>query len=94
LCGSGAGARLRVDVKSSTLWSMTAFEIIEEIKQLPQDEQNKVMEFVRMAGEKGPLSPEELGDLAQRMVGAEDPKEADRYQAEIVRGFYGGRSHA
>jgi hypothetical protein len=35
------------------------------------------------------LTPEELGDLAKRMVEENDPTEADRLQEEIVRGFYG-----
>lgn len=72
---------------------MTAGEIIEEIKRLPQDEQTRVIEFARQAGQSRPLSPEKLGDLAKRMVEAKDPKEADRLQEEIVRGFYGGQSH-
>jgi hypothetical protein len=53
-----------------------------------------VIEFARQVAEKGPLSPEELGELAQRMVEAKDPAEADRLQQEIVRGFYGGELHA
>ena len=73
---------------------MTAVEIIEEIKRLPQDEQNRVIEFARHAGQNHPLCPEELGRLAKQMVEAKDPAEADRLQAEIVRGFYGGQSHA
>ncbi len=73
---------------------MTAVEIIEEIKRLPRDEQNRVIEFARHAGESRPLSPEALGQLAQRMVEAKDPAEADRLQEEIVRGFYGGQSQA
>ena len=73
---------------------MTAVEIIEEIKRLPRDEQNRVIEFARQAGESRPLSPEELGQLAKRMVEAQDPAEADRLQEEIARGFYGGRSNA
>ncbi len=73
---------------------MTAVEIIEEIKRLPKAEQNQVIEFVRKAGEDRLLSPEELGDLAKRMVEAKKPAEADRLQEEIVRGFYGGQSHA
>jgi len=35
------------------------------------------------------LTPEELGDLAKRMVEENDPIEADRLREEIVRGFYG-----
>ena len=73
---------------------MTAVEIIEEIKRLPQDEQARVIEFARQAGESRSLTPEELGQLAKRMVEAQDPGEADRLQEEIVRGFYGGQSHA
>ena len=38
---------------------MTAVEIIEEIKRLPRDEQSRVIEFARHAGESPPLSPEE-----------------------------------
>jgi hypothetical protein len=73
---------------------MTAAEIIEEIKRLPRDEQSRVIEFARQAGESPQLSPEELGRLAKKMVEANDPAEADRLQEEIVRGFYGGRPHA
>ena len=73
---------------------MTAVEIIEEIKRLPRDEQNRVIEFARHVGESRQLSPEELGQLAKRMVEAQDPAEADRLQEEITRGFYGGQSHA
>ena len=72
---------------------MTAVEIIEEIKRLPREEQNQVIEFVRDAGLSRPLSPEELGQLAKRMVAAQDPAEADRLQEEIVRGFYGGEPY-
>jgi hypothetical protein len=73
---------------------MTAVEIIEEIKRLPEAEQNRVIEFARTSGAHGALAPDELGKLAKRMVEAKDPAEADRLQAEIVRGFYGGQSHA
>jgi hypothetical protein len=73
---------------------MTAVQIIEEIKRLPQGEQIKVIEFARRVAEGRPLSPEELGELAKRMAEARDPAEADRLQEEIVRGFYGGQSHA
>lgn len=73
---------------------MTAVEIIEQIKRLPRQEQTKVLEFARQAAENAALSPEELGTLAQRMVEAKDPAEAERLQQEIVRGFYGTQSHA
>lgn len=86
--------RLHVRVTASNLDGMTAVEIIEEIKRLPQDEQNRVIEFARHAGENPQMSPEDLGQLAKKMVEAKDPAEADRLQEEIVRGFYGGKSHA
>ena len=73
---------------------MTAVEIIEEIKRLPREEQSKVLEFARQIAEKQPLTPEELGQLAKPMVETTDSKEADRLQEKIVRGFYGGESHA
>ena len=73
---------------------MTAAEIIEEIKRLPRQEQTRVIEFAQRVVEDRSLSPEELGELAQRMVEAKDAAEADRLQEEIVRGFYGGQSHA
>ena len=73
---------------------MTAVEIIEEIKRLPQNERIRVIEFARHAGESARLNPEELGRLAKRMVEAQDPAEADRLQEEIMHGFYGGPPHA
>ena len=73
---------------------MTAVEIIEEIKRLPQDERSRVFEFARSAGASAALSPEELGQLAKRMVESPDVVEADRLQEQIVRGFYGDKSHA
>jgi len=47
---------------------MTAVEIIEEIKRLPEAEQNRVIEFARKSGRHGALAPDELGRLAKRMV--------------------------
>ncbi|MGD1083431.1 MAG: hypothetical protein ABSA47_01625 [Verrucomicrobiota bacterium] len=73
---------------------MTAVEIIDEIKRLPRVEQNRVIEFVRNAGEIRLLTPGELGELAKEMVEEKDPLEADRLQSEIVRGFYGGQADA
>jgi hypothetical protein len=73
---------------------VTAVEIIEAIKQLPREEQVKVVDLARQVVESRRLSPEELGVLAQRMVEAKDPAEADRLQDEIMRGFYGSESHA
>ena len=68
---------------------MTAIEIIEEIKRLPKQEQVKVAEFARQVIGKARLTPEELGELAGRMVEANNPAEAERLEKEILRGFYG-----
>ena len=68
---------------------MTAAQIIEEIKKLPATEQHQVLEFARHAAETRPLSPDELGELAKKMVETDDPKEADRLKQAIKRGFYG-----
>jgi len=73
---------------------MTGVEVIEEIKRLPRNEQTKVLEFARQLAESQPLTPEELGELANRMTETPDSAEADRLQQKIVRGFYGGKSHA
>ena len=73
---------------------MTGVEVIEEIKRLPRAEQAKVLAFARQLAEDQPLTPEELGELGRQMVETQDSVEADRLQEKIVRGFYGGDSHA
>jgi len=73
---------------------VTTVEIIKEIKRLPREQQTQVIAFARRAAEDRPASPEELGELARRMVEVQDPAEADRLQAEIVHRFYGKESHA
>ena len=73
---------------------MTSAEIIEEIKRLPAKEKASVLEFAREEFESRRLTPEELMDVAQRMVDAEDPAEGDRLQEELIRGFYGRKPNA
>jgi hypothetical protein len=68
---------------------MSALEIIEQIYRLPESEQEKVKRFARLNLEPGQLTGDQLGSLAQRMIDADDPKEADRLEQEIIRGFYG-----
>ena len=68
---------------------MSALEIIEQIQRLPEAEQEKVKRFARLNLEPGQLSGEQIGALARRMVETNDPKEADRLEREIIRGFYG-----
>ena len=73
---------------------MTATAVIEEIEQLPPEEQSRVIQFSIELARKRQLTGKELGELARRMVETKDPAEADRLQEEIVRGFYGGKPHA
>lgn len=39
--------------------------------------------------EARPLTPSELGDLAQKMIDADTPEEGDRLEKELVNGFFG-----
>ena len=39
--------------------------------------------------EARPLSPEELGTLARRMIGAKTPEDGNRLERELVDGFFG-----
>ena len=48
----------------------------------------------KTADENRQLAPAELVKLAKRMIEAKDPAETDRLKEEIMRGFYGGQSHA
>ncbi len=73
---------------------MTAKAVIEEIKQLPRDEQSRVIQFVNELARKRQLTGEELGELARQMIGTKDPAVADHLKEEIVRGFYGSEPHA
>lgn len=69
---------------------MTTSEIIEQIVRLPSNEKAQVLNaLLQSQTEKGMLTPEELVALADQMVAAKDPAEADRLQKQILAGFYG-----
>ena len=68
---------------------MTAIQLIHEIDCLPPSELAKVVRHTRELDKRRPLSGSELTELAQRMVDATDPTEADRLQEELIKGFYG-----
>ena len=68
---------------------MTAAEIIHEIDSLPPAELAEVVRYTKELDKHRQLSGEELGVLAQQMVDATDPAEADRLQEALVKGFYG-----
>ena len=68
---------------------MTATAVIEQIENLPPEEQSHVIRFVNELARKRQLSGEELGGLVQRMVDSKDPAEIKRLRKQIHRGFYG-----
>ena len=68
---------------------MTAEKVIEEIKQLPREEQSRVLEFTFELARQRQLSGKELTALAKRMVESDDPAEVEKLKAELTRGFYG-----
>lgn len=73
---------------------MNAADIIDEIKQLPPIEQQRVLTFVRDLDKAGRLSGKELADLAQGMADAGDDATAAELKDQIVSGFYGDKDDA
>jgi hypothetical protein len=67
---------------------MTGIEVIDQIKRLPKEERQKVIDFARHEDARR-LSPDELGDIARRMIETPDEPEARRLREEFMRGFYG-----
>jgi len=75
---------------ADTLSAVTAADIIREIKRLPSKEKAEVLSvLLRSQEKKTKLSPDELVALADQMIAAQDPEEADRLEAKILAGFYG-----
>ena len=68
---------------------MTAAKVIDEIKQLPPDEQAEVIQFAFALSRSRQLTAEELGALADRLAKADDPAEIARLKSAMTRGFYG-----
>ena len=68
---------------------MTATAVIEEIEQMPPEEQSRVIQFAIELARKRQLGGKELGRLAQRMVESKDPAEIERLKSALTRGFYG-----
>ncbi len=69
---------------------MTAQQIIAEMDRLPAEDRAEVLRaLLRSRTDKKRLSGEELEVLAERMVAAKDPAEANRLEKEIIAGFYG-----
>ena len=74
--------------------SVTAEQIIEEIKRLDPKEQLGVIRFAYQLDAERQLSGSELSSLAERMVNTSDEVEAARIRETILRGFYGHRKDA
>jgi uncharacterized membrane protein len=68
---------------------MTATKVIDEIKQLPPNEQAEVIRFTLELARSRQLSGKELGELADRLANPKDPAEIVRLKSAMTRGFYG-----
>ena len=68
---------------------MSAAEIIEAFKELPDEERTRVLHFVHAHETVPKLTPEELGDLGDRLANATDPEEIASLGKAFVNGFYG-----
>ena len=68
---------------------MSATQVIQAIKELPPEERLDVLRFVREYDTVPKLTPEELGELAERLAHATDPNEVATLEKVITNGFYG-----
>ena len=93
---SELGAEMKLDSGGvpSYFRSMTAAQIIDEIKRLSPEEQAAAVRMVYELDAERKLSGPELSALAERLVNSRDPVEASRLREAIVRGFYGAKNDA
>jgi hypothetical protein len=68
---------------------VTAAKVIEEMDDLPPEEQAKVIQHAFELARQRQLSPDELGELAERLAASKDPAEIIRLKSAMKRGFYG-----
>jgi hypothetical protein len=78
----------------SYIYGVSAVEIIEQIRCLPVEEREKVLDFSRLNLASGQLTGEELVALGEKMIAADDPAEIKRIEDEMVSGSYGEVPHA
>ena len=71
---------------------MNAASIIEEIKRLPDDQKEVVIQFTQELRSKRKLGGAELAEMAGKMVEASDPAVANQIQETILEGFYGAKN--
>ncbi len=68
---------------------MSAIQVIEAIKQLPPEERLDVLRFVREYETAPKLTPEQLGELGERLAQATDPEEIATLEKALMTDFYG-----
>jgi hypothetical protein len=68
---------------------MTTAAMIKEIEQLAPAEQAQVIQFAAGLAQRRQLTGKELGELADRPAGSQDPAEVIRLRSAMTRGFYG-----
>ena len=68
---------------------MSATQVIEAIKVLPLEDRLQVLRFARDYETVPKLTPEQLGDLGERLARATDPGEIGRLENAMMNGFYG-----
>jgi len=78
-------------VSPDNLITVTAQQIIDEIKRLDPSDQLGVIRFAYQLDAERKLSGTELSQLAARMTETDDAAEAAVIRESIIRGFYGGQ---
>ena len=68
--------------------TVTAAQIIAEIRNLPPEERTEVIRFAYKLDAERRLTGDELADLAAQMTQCRDAKEAAVVREAVVRGFY------
>jgi len=67
---------------------MRATKVVEEIDELPPEEQVKVIQHSFKLARTRQLTADELGELAERLVASTDRAATIRLKSAITRGFY------
>jgi len=93
LCGAFC-ERIDTDPVPLTFFAMSAAQVIEAIKELPVEERLDVLRFAREYETVPKLTPEELGDLGERLANATDPEEVAALEKAFMNGFYGMKIEA
>jgi hypothetical protein len=68
---------------------ITAAKVIDEIKNLAPGDQTEVIQFTFELARRRQLSPDELGELAEKLAQSSDPAEITHLRTAMTRGFYG-----